>query len=238
MSNSKLISCVISCYNEEKNLPILFDQIKKYNLEKNFQIIIVNNGSTDNSDKIINQFKNNFPEVLFLNIKEDMGWGHGILNGLKLTTTKYVGWTHGDLQYNLNLLNDVYRIIKENDNVFENILIKGLRKKRKFIENIFTKGMSIVASIILCQKFTDINSQPNFFSRNIYKKFKNPPNDLMLDLYLYYKVKKMNNYKIKRFSVIQHERQFGVSSWKKNFLSVIGLSFKQLIGIIKIRFIK
>lgn len=238
MSESKIISCVISCYNEEKNLPILFDQIKRYNLERNFQIIIVNNGSTDNSNKIINQFKDNFPDVLFLDIKEDMGWGYGVLNGLKLTTTKYVGWIHSDLQYNLDVLNDVYGIIKKNEANFDNILVKGLRKKRKFIENIFTKGMSIVASIILCKKFTDINSQPNFFSRNIYKKFKNPPNDLMLDLYLYYKVKKISNHKIIRFSVIQYERLYGVSSWKKNFLSYFDLSFKQFIGIIKIRFIK
>ena len=42
---SKLISCVISCYNEEKNLPILVDQIKSNKLESKFQFIIVNNGS-------------------------------------------------------------------------------------------------------------------------------------------------------------------------------------------------
>ena len=52
MSN-KLISCVISCYNEEKNIAILLNQIKSNNLEKNFEYIIVNNGSTDNSWKII-----------------------------------------------------------------------------------------------------------------------------------------------------------------------------------------
>ena len=49
----KLISCVISCYNEEQNIPVLLNQIKKNNLEKNFEFIIVNNGSTDNSWKII-----------------------------------------------------------------------------------------------------------------------------------------------------------------------------------------
>ena len=62
MSN-KLISCVISCYNEEKNIAILLDQIKSNNLEKNFEFIIVNNGSTDNSWQIICEKKNNFPEI-------------------------------------------------------------------------------------------------------------------------------------------------------------------------------
>ena len=163
MSNLKLITCVISCYNEEENLPTLFDQIKIYNLEKYFEIIIVNNGSKDNSAKVINDYKKKFSEVLFLDIKEDIGWGYGILNGLRLSTSKYVGWTHGDLQYDLKELINVYKIIQENDKKYNTILVKGLRKKRKLIENIFSKGMSFVSSLILLKTFTDINSQPNFF---------------------------------------------------------------------------
>ena len=58
----KLISCVISCYNEEENIPVLLNQIKKNNLEKNFEFIIVNNGSTDNSWKIICEKKVVFPK--------------------------------------------------------------------------------------------------------------------------------------------------------------------------------
>ena len=65
MSNLKLITCVISCYNEEENLPTLFDQIKIYNLEKYFEIIIVNNGSKDNSAKVINDYKKNFLKFYF-----------------------------------------------------------------------------------------------------------------------------------------------------------------------------
>ena len=238
MSNLKLITCVISCYNEEENLPTLFDQIKIYNLEKYFEIIIVNNGSKDNSAKVINDYKKKFSEVLFLDIKEDIGWGYGILNGLRLSTSKYVGWTHGDLQYDLKELINVYKIIQENDKKYNTILVKGLRKKRKLIENIFSKGMSFVSSLILLKTFTDINSQPNFFSRNIYDSFENPPNDLMLDLYLYNKVKKIDDHLIVRFPVIQHERKFGISSWRKNFLSNFELSLKQFIGILKIRFTK
>ena len=52
MSN-KIISCVISCYNEEENILALLNQIKSYDLEKKIEFIIVNNGSTDNSWNII-----------------------------------------------------------------------------------------------------------------------------------------------------------------------------------------
>ena len=120
---TKLISCVISCYNEEKNIAILLDQIKSNNLEKNFEFIIVNNGSTDNSWKIICEKKNNFPEIKFINLDKDLGWGNGITEGLKHTLCEFVGWTHGDLQ---TPIKDVIKIFK-NVNGEKNIFGKGYR---------------------------------------------------------------------------------------------------------------
>ena len=65
--------------------------------------------------------------------------------------------------------------------------------------------------------------------------FENAPKDLMLDLYLYYKVSTLKEKKILRLAVTQKKRLHGSSSWKKNFFSNYYLSLKQLIGIIKIR---
>lgn len=234
MSN-KLISCVISCYNEEKNIPILLDQIQKNNLEEKFEFIIVNNGSTDNSLKIIDQIKEKFQSIIFINVIEDLGWGNGVMTGLNIASCDYIGWTHGDLQYDLSTLNEVYDLIKNPENQDQSLLIKGLRKKRSFSENFFTKIMSFIASIILFKKLHDINAQPNFFSRDILNLFENTPKDLMLDLYLYYKTSLLEKKIIIRLPVTQNKRLHGSSSWKKNFFSNYSLSLKQLIGIIKIR---
>ena len=234
MSN-KLISCVISCYNEEKNIPILLNQIEKNNLNEKFEFIIVNNGSSDNSHIVLDEAKSRFKDIIFINITEDLGWGNGIMGGLKLASSEYLGWTHGDLQYDLCILNEVYELIKNSENRKKNLLIKGLRKKRSFIANFFTKTMSFVASIIMCKRLNDINSQPNFFSRSIFNLFENTPKDLMLDLYLYYKVSKLKDKTILRLPVTQQKRLHGSSSWKKSFFSNFSLSLNQLIGIIKIR---
>ena len=233
--NNKLISCVISCYNEEKNIPILLDQIKKNNLNKKFEFIIVNNGSSDNSYMVLEEAKEKFKDIIFININEDLGWGNGVMTGLKIASCDYVGWTHGDLQYDLNILNEVYNLLNDPQYQNESVLVKGRRKKRSFSEDFFTLTMSFIASIILCKKLYDINSQPNFFSRSILNLFKNTPKDLMLDLYLYYKVSTLKEKKILRLAVTQKKRLHGSSSWKKNFFSNYYLSLKQLIGIFKIR---
>jgi len=233
--NNKLISCVISCYNEEKNIPILLDQIEKNNLNKKFEFIIVNNGSSDNSYMVLEEAKEKFKDIIFININEDLGWGNGVMTGLKIASCDYVGWTHGDLQYDLNILNEVYNLLNDPQYQNESVLVKGRRKKRSFSEDFFTLTMSFIASIILCKKLYDINSQPNFFSRSILNLFKNTPKDLMLDLYLYYKVSTLKEKKILRLAVTQKKRLHGSSSWKKNFFSNYYLSLKQLIGIFKIR---
>ena len=171
--NNRLISCVISCYNEEKNIPILLDQIEKNNLNKNFEFIIVNNGSSDNSHMVLEEAKEKFKDIIFININEDLGWGNGVMTGLKIASCDYVGWTHGDLQYDLNILNEVYNLLNDPQYQNESVLVKGCRKKRSFSEDFFTLTMSFIASIILCKKLYDINSQPNFFSRSILNLFKN-----------------------------------------------------------------
>ena len=189
--SAKLISCVISCYNEQENISILLDQIKSNNLGKNFEFIIVNNGSTDNSWQIICEKKNNFPEIKFINLDKDLGWGNGITEGLKLTSCEYVGWTHGDLQYDLKILLQVQKVLKDPNNRVDNILIKGRRKNRKLTDGIFTFMMSIIASILLGKILHDINAQPNFFSRKILisvKRFLSIVFYFPLALILYYLV--------------------------------------------------
>ena len=56
------LSIVIPCYNEDKNIIPLFNKIEKLlNIDKNIEIIIVNNGSSDNTKNIIintNLYKN------------------------------------------------------------------------------------------------------------------------------------------------------------------------------------
>ena len=231
---TKLASCVISCYNEEENISTLLDQIRNNDLEKKIEFIIVNNGSTDNSWNAILEKKNNFSEIKFLNLEEDLGWGNGIIKGLEQSTCEYVGWIHGDLQYDMKILIKVIELLQDPSNQHENILIKGRRAKRKFSENAFTMMMSIIASILLGKILYDITAQPNFFSRKILKNFKNTPKDLMLDLYLYNMMYRKKNKNIIRIPVVQKEREYGSSSWNRHFASKFFLGFKMLIGIIKI----
>ena len=55
MVNIKL-SIVVPCYNEEKNIPLILKKINEVTIDRSdIEVILVNNGSTDNSKNIMEQ---------------------------------------------------------------------------------------------------------------------------------------------------------------------------------------
>ena len=212
------ISLVIPCYNEEKNLPFLIEKLDILLQDNSFEIILVENGSSDNSLSILNSFKSNNYNFKFIKLEENKGYGYGIIQGLKIAQGDLLGWTHADMQTNpLDILEGI-KIFKCNKN--SKFFVKGLRYGRSISDRFFTICMSIFASINLGTLLWDINAQPSIFPSSFLKELGNPPNDFSLDLYAYFQAKK-NGYKVKRFHVNFNKRLFGTSKWNFNFSSKV-----------------
>ena len=94
-------SLVIPFYNEEKNIKLVFSRLKKISeYDNKIEFIIVNNGSRDNSNYIFKRIflKYKFKKFIYIVIKKNIGYGHGIKMGLKKSKGKYLAWTHSDMQ--------------------------------------------------------------------------------------------------------------------------------------------
>ena len=209
------LSIIIPCYNEAENMPLLLEKCKKLT-NKNIEIILVNNGSTDDSFNIITQLITGFTNIKLINIKKNIGYGHGILKGLQIARGDILGWTHADLQTDLNDVLLGFKFFESDNNVF----VKGRRIKRPLKDNIFTIGMSVFESILFQRILWDINAQPNLFNRSFYEKWDNPPMDFSLDLYVYY-LALQTKLRVKRFNVTFEDRLFGHSKWNFNWRSKI-----------------
>ena len=203
------LSIVIPCYNEGKNIIPLFDKIEKLlDIDKNIEIIIVNNGSSDNTKNIIlntNLYKDK--KIKICELKKNIGYGHGIMSGVKVATGECIGWCHADLQTEPE---DVYNAYLKNKDKLKNskILVKGLRVKRNLFDSIFTFCMSIMASIIFQRIVYDINAQPKLFNKKFCSLLRDYPNDFSLDLYLLI-IARLNDYKIINHKVKFNKRLHG-----------------------------
>ncbi len=224
------VSLIIPCFNEEKNLPFLIKKLEKIKNNNSFEIIIVQNGSNDNSLSIINSLKSKFYNLKLVDIKQNKGYGNGIIQGLKKAEGDLLAWTHADLQTNpLDILEGL-KYFKKNE---EMIFVKGLRYGRNINDRFFTICMSIFASLNLKCFLWDINAQPSIFPASFFKDWDNPPNDFSLDLYTYFLAKR-KGYKIKRFNVKFTKRLFGVSKWNFNLKSKVKFIKRNLKYIIKL----
>ncbi len=228
---TKKLSIAVPCYNEEKNIPLIIAAFKKAVGErKNIEVILVNNGSTDDSQNVFERELKEEKLFKLVNVTKNQGYGFGILSGLEAASGNVLAWTHADMQ------TDPSDVIKGFDLYEENILIKGKRQNRKALEFLFTFGMQIIASIALRTYLDDINAQPKIFSREFYEKYvKNQaPHDFSLDLFLLYQAKK-NNYKIKEIAVDFTKRMHGEAKGGGSWKTRIKLIKRTFAYIIKLR---
>ena len=227
-------SLVIPCFNEIENIRIIINRLINLDIKNNFELIIVNNGSTDQTHKYISNIKDSYKFLKYINIKKNIGYGHGIIEGLKSAEGEIIGWTHADLQTDIYDGLKGFEYFKESPTK-DNLFVKGLRRKRRFGDAFFTMGMSIISSICLKKYLWDINAQPNLFPKSFFNSWANPPSDFSLDLYVLNKAKKQK-LNIIRFPVLFRDRIFGSSKWNKNFFSKIKFIKRNFIYIFKLAF--
>lgn len=93
------LSLIIPIYNEESCLNKNFEIIKAYldTLKKDYEIILVNDGSTDNTASIIEEIVRDTQRVRFLNSLLNKGKGHAVKSGVLDATGKYIVSTDADL---------------------------------------------------------------------------------------------------------------------------------------------
>lgn len=203
------LSVVVPCYNEEKNIPLILERFGQLIKRDDIEVILVNNGSTDGSAKVLEELLPKYPFAKTTLVTVNQGYGYGILQGLKECSGEYIGWTHADMQTDPK---DILKALHIIEKVKMPVYVKGNRKGRPFFDTFFTMGMSLFETCYLHKPLYDINAQPNLFPKTFYENWKNPPYDFSLDLYALY-MARVKGLKVIRFPVLFPERIHGESKW-------------------------
>ncbi|HSW97746.1 MAG TPA: glycosyltransferase family 2 protein, partial [Candidatus Saccharimonadales bacterium] len=97
--NVPKLSIVVPFYNEEKNIPLVLDAYVK-SKPIPFELICVNNGSTDISAEVFTKItkEKKYAFVKVVTIKKNIGYGNGIMTGVKEAKGDVIAWTHADMQ--------------------------------------------------------------------------------------------------------------------------------------------
>ena len=213
-----MLSLVIPCYNESESLPTLIKKCEAI-INENIEVILVDNGSSDGTPEILRPFEKHNTGLRSTRVEKNIGYGHGILAGLKVAQGEILGWTHADLQTDPADVLAAYHLYERSANP-SNLFVKGARTGRPMVDRIFTTGMAIFETIFMQASMWDINAQPTLMPRSLYSAWQNTPIDFSLDLYAYYQAKKQR-VEIQRIPVRFGPRAFGESHWNTGIVARI-----------------
>ena len=80
------LSIVIPCFNEAENIPSLLEACSSHFKMKAIELILVNNGSTDETEVILERVAKNYTFLKVVNLDLNAGYGGGILKGLEVAS--------------------------------------------------------------------------------------------------------------------------------------------------------
>ena len=214
------LSLVIPCYNEARSLPQLVARAHRVVASGDVQVVLVDNGSTDDSPAVMASLLAGQDGVRAVRVEVNQGYGHGILTGLRAAAgdgPQLLGWTHADLQTDpLDALRGLALFEDARDP--ERLFVKGRRYGRPVGDTAFTVGMSAFETVLLRRPLWDINAQPTLFPASFFAGWVDPPTDFSLDLYAYHRAVD-TGLEVQRFPVSFGARQHGVSSWNVDWRS-------------------
>lgn len=200
-----LLSIVIPLYNEEENAVLLTQKIHESLIGYNYQIIYIDDFSTDNTRKVVK--KMNDDKVHLIELKKNYGQSLALAAGIDYAEGEYIITMDGDLQ---NDPSDIplmleYAINDEYD------VVTGIRQKRK--DSLVKKIPSKIANFLV-RRVTKMDIKDNGCALKVFTK------DIAKELNLYGEMHRfitllahLEGAQIKQVPVKHHARNAGVSKY-------------------------
>ncbi|MFB8576048.1 glycosyltransferase family 2 protein [Enterococcus hirae] len=109
------VSIVVPCYNEEKTVPLFFNEVEKFKGIHEFEYLFIDDGSRDNTLQAIKALANDHEYVRFISFSRNFGKEAALYAGLQASTGDLVSVMDVDLQDPPDLLPEMIETIMQSD---------------------------------------------------------------------------------------------------------------------------
>ncbi len=142
------ISIIVPCYNEEKAIPLFYDEMERVikedfaKINVKFEYIFVNDGSTDNTLHEIKELHKKDKKIRYISFSRNFGKEAAMFAGLEAAEGDYITLMDADLQDPPSLLKQMYDTIKEEGYdcvATRRVTRKGEPPIRSFFSRLFYK---------------------------------------------------------------------------------------------------
>lgn len=205
------LSLVIPTLNEEENIVPLVREISK-SIKKDYEIIFIDDKSTDGTIKEIKKIVNKYPIRVYLK-KGEKGKTQSLLEGFKYAKYEILGMIDADLQYPPSYIPEMLKIIEKNG---ADIVVTS---RKEYKAPILRRILSFIGRIFIFLLFGlnfDTQSGLKLFKKSVYENVKiTTKNEWTFDLDFLIKAKKQG-YRIRNIYIKFHPRTKGESKVYNN----------------------
>ena len=168
------LSIIIPAHNEEANIELCVNEIVKFCLEQklDYEIIISEDGSADDTLKIANKIAEINSNVKILTSNKKLGKGKAVKNGLLQATKQYVGFMDADMSAPPKEFLRFFNYILEYDIVIGSRILRGDLGEidRPFSRTLFSRFYSILFQILFNIPIKDTQCGFKLFRKNVILK--------------------------------------------------------------------
>ena len=227
------ISVIVPLYNEAESLPELYAWIQRVMNENKFsyEVIFINDGSTDNSWQVIQDLKSKSENVRAIRFRRNYGKSPALFCGFDRAEGNVVITMDADLQDSPDEIPELYRMVMEEG--YD--LVSGWKQKRydnTFTKNIPSKIYNATARRVTGLKLHDMNCGLKAYRKEVIKNIEVYGE---MHRYIPYLAKNAGYTNIGEKVVIHRKRQYGVSKFGlerfvNGYLDLFSLYFLDKFG--------
>jgi glycosyltransferase involved in cell wall biosynthesis len=220
------LSVFFPCYNEENNIPILLENALSVipSLAENYQIIIVNDGSKDNSKNIAESLAKQHKYVEVINHPVNKGYGAALRSGFLGAKKTWVFYTDGDNQFDIKELALLIPMAEKYD------IISGYRIDRKdpMIRKLNAGLFNLALMILFGLRIKDVDCAFKLYRRELFDKIEIVSNGALVDAEILIKARKLG-YRVGQIGVHHFPRTTGKQTGAN--IRVIFKAFKEILKL-------
>lgn len=233
MEYNKDLSIVISLFNEEESLPELISWIEKVATREKYEyeIIMVDDGSTDSSWKVITELAGKNPAIRGISFRRNYGKSAALYHGFKAAEGRVVITMDADLQDSPDEIPELYRMVAQEG--YD--IVSGWKKQRfdnKLTKNLPSKLYNWTARKVTGIKLHDMNCGLKAYRNEVVKNIEVYGE---MHRYIPYLAKNAGFSRITEKPVQHQKRKYGVSKFGlerfvNGLLDLISLWFLSRFG--------
>ena len=159
------LSISFPAYNEEENIGAAIEDAVRVasQLTDDYEVIVVNDGSADNTAGVVHEYASRYPQVRLIEHEVNQGYGAAVYDGLVGGVKEWASFTDSDLQFVLDDLNDLWAVRDEAD------LVIGYRAPRQdpFIRKLNGFGWTWLTNVLFGYVSRDVDCAFKLMSRQV-----------------------------------------------------------------------